>query len=534
MVETVRADGAQETSVQSSSTALTRRDLLGSAAALGLVAGAPTLARAAAPSGQLTYGIHVSMAPTWFDPAETQGIITPFMVLYALHDAVVKPMPGAAAAPCLAESWKAGTDDKSYEFVLRKDAKFHNGEPVTSIDVKFSFERYRGAAHDLLKSKVAAIETPDPQRVVFKLKEAWPDFLTFYSSASGAGWIVPKAYVEKVGDEGFKQAPIGAGPYKFVSFTPGVELVLEAFEGYWRKTPAVKRLVMKVLPDEATRLAALKRGEVDIAYSIRGELAEELVKTPGLALKPVVLQAPNWIYFPEQWDPKSPWSNLKVRQAANLAIDREGMSKALFLGYCKVTNNAVVPYTFEFYWQPPNAVYDPEKAQKLMAEAGYASGFDAGLLYCDSSYANMAEVVVDNFATIGIRSKLQPIERAGFFAGYSSKKYSKGIIQAASGAFGNAATRMASFIVKDGAFSYGSYPDIDELFPVQVDELNHEKRAAVLDKMQQLVDQKAIYAPIWQLGFLNGVGPRVGGSAFGLIPGFAYTAPFEDLTIKSA
>ena len=116
----------------------------------------------------------------------------------------------------------------------------------------------------------------------------WPDFLTFYSSASGAGWIVPKKYVEKVGDEGFKKAPIGAGPYKFVSFTPGVELVLEAFEGYWRKTPSVKRLVFKVIPDESTRLAALKRGEVDIAYSIRGELAEELQQTPGLALKPTV------------------------------------------------------------------------------------------------------------------------------------------------------------------------------------------------------------------------------------------------------
>ncbi len=532
VIETDRANGAQGTSTQGSGAALTRRDLLG-VAALGLVAGAPTIATAAGPSGQLTYGIHVSMAPTWFDPAETQGIITPFMVLYALHDAVVKPMPGKSAAPCLAESWLTGEDGKTYEFVLRKEAKFHNGDPVTSEDVKFSFERYKGAAHDLMKSKVAAIETPDPQRVVFKLKEAWPDFLTFYSSASGAGWVVPKKYVEKVGDDGFRQAPIGAGPYKFVSFTPGVELVLEAFEGYWRKTPSVKRLVMKNLPDEATRLAALKRGEIDIAYSVRGELAEELVKTPGLALKPVVLQGPNWLYFPEQWDPKSPWSNLKVRQAVNLAIDRKGMSDALFLGHCKITNNAVVPYTFDFYWQAPDAVYDPEKAKKLLAEAGYPNGFDAGLLTCDSSYANMAEVAVDNLATIGIKTKLQPIERAAFFAGYSSKKYAKGIVQAASAAFGNAATRMASFVVKDGAFCYGNYPDIDEMFPAQAAEMDNAKRTAILQKMQLLVHEKAMYAPIWQLAFLSGVGPRVGESAFGLIPGFAYTAPFEDLTLKS-
>src|SRR5215467_2205539 len=148
---------------------LTRRDIL-ALTATGAVATAlasvPYRVLAAESKGQLTWGILVSMAPTWFDPAETQGIITPFMVLYALHDAVVKPMPGAAAAPCLAESWKAGSDDKSYEFILRKDAKFHNGEPVTAADVKFSFERYKGAAHDLLKSKVAAIETPDPHRVV--------------------------------------------------------------------------------------------------------------------------------------------------------------------------------------------------------------------------------------------------------------------------------------------------------------------------------------------------------------------------------
>ena len=116
----------------------------------------------------------------------------------------------------------------------------------------------------------------------------FPDLLR---SATGAGWIVPKKYVEKVGDDGFKKAPIGAGPYKFVSFTPGVELVFEAFDQYWRKTPSVKRLVFKVIPDESTRLAALKRGEVDIAYSIRGELAEELQQTPGLTLKPVVIQA---------------------------------------------------------------------------------------------------------------------------------------------------------------------------------------------------------------------------------------------------
>jgi peptide/nickel transport system substrate-binding protein len=190
-------------------------------------------------------------------------------------------------------------------------------------------------------------------------------------------------------------------------------------------------------------------------------------------------------------------------------------------------------HAFDYYWQPPDAVYDPVGAKKLLAEAGHPNGFDAGLLYCDSSYSNMAEVSLNNLAAIGITLKLQPIERAGFFAGYSAKKYPRGVIQGASGAFGNAATRLAAFVVKDGAFAYGSYPDIDALYPQQADELDRQKRAAILDKMQQLVHEKAIYAPIWQLGFINAVGPRVGESCFDLIPGFAYTAPFEDITIKA-
>jgi peptide/nickel transport system substrate-binding protein len=508
---------------------LTRRELL-ALSALGLVAGAPGLARAAGPQGQLSWGIHVSLAPTWFDPAETPGLITPFMILYALHDALVKPMPGQPLAPCLAESFSAAEDGRSYDFVLRQGAKFHNGDPVTAEDVKFSFERYRGASHSLMQDRVAAIETPDPQHIRFQLKSAWPDFLTFYATATGAGWIVPKKYVEKVGDEGFKKAPVGAGPYKFVSFTPGVELVFEAFDQYWRKTPSVRRLVFRSIPEESTRLAALKRGEVDVAYSIRGELAEELRSTPGLTLKPVNPPAPFWLYFADQWDLKSPWRDERVRRAANLAIDRKTINEALTLGFSKLTNS-LIPASFEFYWQPPPPVFDPAKAKQLLAEAGYAGGFDAGDYYCDSSYSNVGEAVLNNLQEVGIRSQLRPIERAAFLKGWAEKAY-KNLIQCGSGAFGNAPTRLEAFIVKGGTFVYGSYPDIDALAPQQAGELDHKRRAAILEKMQQLVYEKSVVAPIWQLAFINGVGPRVGESGFGLINDFAYTGPYEDITIK--
>jgi peptide/nickel transport system substrate-binding protein len=506
----------------------TRRELLG-LAALGVLAAGTKSARAA--NGQLVYASHISLAPTWFDPAETPGIVTPFMLLYALHDGLVKPMPGNPAEPCLAESCTASADGLSHSFVLRAGATFHNGAPVTAEDVKFSFERYRGNAAGFIKEKVAAVETPDPRRVIFRLHQPWPDFLLYYSSVTGAGWIVPKKYVESVGEDGFKKEPIGAGPYKFASFIPGVELVMEAFDGYWRKAPTVKKLVWKVIPDETTRLAALKRGEVDLAYSIRGELAEELQRAPGLALKPVVINSPFWIYFADQWDPKSPWHDARVRKAVTLALDREGINQAITLGHSLLTGS-IVPKDYEFYWQPPKIPHDPAAARRLLAEAGFRGGFDAGEYYCDSSYANLGEAALNGLAEVGIRLKLRPIERAAFTKGYSEKKY-RNIIQGGSGAFGNAATRMETFVVKGGAYVYGSYPDIDELFAQQAAETDRAKRATILQRMQQLVHERTVYAPLWQLAFLNGQGPRVGESAFGLISGHPYSAPYEDVRLKN-
>ena len=141
------------------------------------------------------------------------------------------------------------------------------------------------------------------------------------------------------------------------------------------------------------------------------------------------------------------------------------MSKALFLGKCKITNS-IIPDSFEYYWQPPPAIYDPARARELLVEAGFPNGFDSGLFYCDSSYANIGEVAVNNFHEVGIRTKLQPIERAGFAAAYAAKKYTRGVLRGASGAFGNAATRLASFVVTGGSYVYGGYPDIDALYPM--------------------------------------------------------------------
>ncbi len=486
----------------------------------------------AAPEGQLTTAVHVSMAPTWFDPAETVGIITPFLFLYAMHDALVKSMPGNVMAPSLAESWTVSPDSLVYEFVLRKGIKFHNGDPVTPEDVKFSYERYRGAGAGPFKARIAAIEIVDAQRIRFRFKQPWPDFMTFYGTpATGAGWIVPKKYVEKVGDDAFKKAPIGAGPYRFVSFTPGVELVLEAFDGYWRQTPSIKRLVFKSVLEEETRLAMLKRGEADIAYSIRGPLAEELKRTSGLTLMPTYPSGTFWLVFPEQWtDPKSPWADRRVRLAASSAIDRPAINQAETLGFSKITGS-IIPYTFEGFWQPPIPTFDAARARRLLTEAGYPQGFDAGDYYCDASYANLGEGAVNYLNAVGIRVRLRPLERAAFIAQNRDKKL-KNIIQTASGAGGNAATRLDAFVAAGGTFTYGSYPDIEGLIREQAGDNDAKRREATLHRIQQLIHEKAMFAPIWQLAFINGYGPRVAESGLGLIAGHPYSAPYEDMKLK--
>ncbi|PYM96268.1 MAG: hypothetical protein DME04_02355 [Candidatus Rokuibacteriota bacterium] len=489
-------------------------------------------ARADAPAGQMTWAVHFTLAPTLFEPAETPGLITPFMILYALHDALVKPLPGKSMAPSLAESWSASPDGLVYDFVLRKGVRFHNGDPVTAEDVKFSFERYRGISAKMLKDKVAAIETPDPGRVRFRLKQPWPDFMTFYGTpATGAGWIVPKKYIEKVGEEGFKKHPVGAGPYRYVSFNPGVELVLEAVESYWRKTPSVKQLVFKVVPDVTTRMAMLKRGETDIMYAVTGELGEEVQRTPGLTLRPTPFVSTHWLVFADQWDKSSPWHDRRVRLAATHAVDRQAVSQAQTLGHSKITGS-IIPTSFDFYWQPPAIAYDAARAKQLLAEAGFPKGFDAGDFWIDAATSSYAEPVQNYLQAAGIRTRLRPLERAAFLKAYQEKKL-KNIIYGLSGVFGNAATRIEAFTISTAIYAYGGYPDIDGLFREQATELDHKKREAILHRIQQLMHEKVMYLPIWQLVLLQGHGPRVAESGLGLIADYPWSAPYEDVKLKA-
>jgi peptide/nickel transport system substrate-binding protein len=487
-------------------------------------------ARADAPSGQVTWGVPVSLAPAWFDPADAAGILMPFVVYYALHDALVKPMPGNSMAPCLAESWSVSPDGLVYEFVLRRDVKFHNGDPMTADDVKFSFERYRGVSAKILKDRVKQVQIVDPLRVRFQLREPWPDFLTFYATlATGAAWIVPRRYIEKVGDEGFKKAPIGAGPYRFVSFTPGVELVVEAYEQYWRKTPSVRRVVLKAVSDDVTRAAMLKRGEIDIGYIFRGAIAEDIRRAAGLTLKPVRFYGEQWLLFTEQWDPKSPWADRRVRLAVNHAIDRQAMNESLTLGFSRTTGS-IIPRAFEFSWPAPPYPYDAAKARQLLAEAGYPRGLEAEL-WTDTGFAEQTEAIANYLAAVGIRTRMRILERAAYFTQLREKKL-RPLVYVASAAYGNAATRIDSFVSAGGVFAYGSYPDIEGLIQEQSTERDRKRRGETLQRIQQMMHERVMFAPVWDIASLHAYGPRVAEPGFGLIDSYLWTGPYEDVRLK--
>jgi peptide/nickel transport system substrate-binding protein len=488
---------------------------------------------AAAPEGTLTWGIHVTLAANWLDPGDTEAFINPFMVLYAVHDALVKPMPGGDNTPSLAESWTTSKDGLTYEFVLRKGTKFHNGDPVTADDVKFSFDRYRGAGAKQLKDRVREVQVVDPGRIRFILKEPWPDFMTFYgTSATGAAWIVPKKYVEKVGDDGFKKAPIGAGPYKVVSFTPGVDLVMEAFEGYWRKVPSVKRLVFRSMPDETTRAAALKAGDVDIVYLLSGPTAEEVKRSSGLRLAAARPPGVVFLDLPEQWDSKSPWHDRRVRLAVSHALDRNALNQAETLGLSRPTG-ALIPRVLDFArtYEPP--AYDPAQAKKLLAEAGYPNGFDAGDLTPFPPYFSLAEAIANYLQAVGIRTRVRTMERATFLTAWREKKL-KNVIMGLGAPAGNAATRIEVYVTKSGIYSSGVVPEIEDLYQRQAREVDRKKREALLYQIQQIMHERVMYVPIYELAFLWGVGPRVEEACVDHIKGFSYSAPYEDLKLKPA
>ena len=377
------------------------------------------LAAQAQPDGQLNIAFDTSIAPTFLDPAETPGIGTPFVFLYALHDALIKPLPGNDMAPCVAESSKESPDGLVYEFKLRDGLRFHNGDPVTAEDVKFSFQRYRGASAKLLH---------------------------------------------------------------------------------------------------------------DIDYLMVGLEAATIKADPKLKLARTIAPATWWVEFPDQWNPKSPWNDKRVRLAANMALDKQAINDAERLGYSRL-RGSIIPSGMDFALKIDPYPYDPTHAKRLLAEAGFPSGFDAGDLTPLPPFTTMGEAVATQLAAVAIRTRMRSMERATFMEAWRSKKLG-GVIVTVSAAPGSTPVRLESFVVSSAPYAAGGYPDIDDLFRQQAQERDRKKREAVLNQIQRLMHERVMFAPIFEPATLHGVGPRVEEPAIGLNTQLYFAAPYEDIRLK--
>ncbi len=486
-----------------------------------------------ASQGEVTIGYFSPLTTDQLDPAQYK-LVGYYCIVSTIHDALVKAMPGELYGKNLAESWTTTRNGLTYEFKLRRGVKFHNGDTVTATDVRFSFLRYSGQGASIFKSKVREVEIVDDHTVRFHLSSPWPDFLTYLGSmATAAGYVVPKKYLEQVGEAGFLRRPIGAGPYKFVEFRPGERLVLEAFEGYWRKVPSVKRIVIKEIREPTARAAALKAGETDSAMTFSGSLFENLEKDRRLKTFATLPGSSAFLALFDQWDPKSPLRDYRVRKAVSLAIDRKEMNKAIWLGHGRETGNFIPP-DMEYALPAKPDPYDPARARNLIKEAGFQPG---SIMLEVNPYpvtTKTGEMVAAYLDAIGIKTKIVSLEKAAFDRKWKTLEL-KGIGAWHTLVPGNAATLMELFVVPGGSYSVlpkGAVPELEELNAKQSLEINVEKRRDILHKMQQIIMDKMLVVPMLEFPVLNAAGPRLAEPAINLIPRMPYIGPYDDIRLK--
>jgi peptide/nickel transport system substrate-binding protein len=359
---------------------LTRRTVVRTAA-LVTAAAVPFVrsvrsAAAVGPNSKIVLAWHTNITARWLDPQQHDGTASPDNFLMAMQDALIKNFRAMHYDhPALAQSFDLAEDAKTATFHLRPGIKFHDGSAVTPADVKWSYEHYRGAWGEVLHENTQGVEIVDDRTVRFHFNTPFLDFpiLLGTGNVAGAGWVVPAKYYEQAGQDGYLKKPIGAGPYKLVSQQPGVRLEFEAFDEYYRPVHA-KQLTMVSVPEAATRIAMLERGEADIIYNVPGELIDRVNNTPGLMLAPVV-SANFWLEFPGFQDAKSPFRDKRVRQAVSFAIDRDAINQAECDGLGRVDGNWIND-DVEYGLPWPKWEHDVGKAKKLMAEAGYPNGFN--------------------------------------------------------------------------------------------------------------------------------------------------------------
>ncbi len=344
---------------------------------------------------------------------------TTMSVGYNIHETLLKPTEEAGVLPGLAEKWEK-LDDLTWKFTLVKGATFHNGEPINSAAVKFSFERimsdalkspHRGKLTSFKEVKVIDDRT-------FTISLAQPYAPGLYMLAQYL-FIVPPGYIQKVGDAEYNLNPVGSGPYKLDKWVKGQEIVMSAYDKYYGPQPAYKKLVFKGVPEEASRIAALLTGEAHVISGVPVHQRKRIIDS-GKAYLTDQMGSMNYLGLNTY---EKPLSDVKVRQALNHAVNRPLINKALFNDKAILCAGPISPRTLGADPGLKPYEYNPEKAKKLLAEAGYPNGFEIRLAFSPymPQVQEQAEAIAADLAKVGVQVKLESFERAVMWDRYKNK-----------------------------------------------------------------------------------------------------------------
>ena len=353
--------------------------------------------------------VGLAALPTDLDPDKSIGIAS-IKLFYNMFDTLLFTDKEGEICGQLAESWE-WQDDTTLNVTLREGVTFQNGEPCTSEDVKFTFDRILSGYGDgtiaVLYETLDSVEIVDDLTVSFKLKEPDAAFEQRLGSIWGAS-IVPKDYVEEVGDEAFQTAPIGTGPYMMTEYSPE-KYVLERYDGLWGAAPAVKRIEFIAYPEASARMTALITGELDIINDVPGDAVETIQNTEGLNVVGTPIKNIH-IYTFNTKDENSIMSNQQFRQAITMAIDRQQLVDTLWTDYAKVPNGHQFESYGDLYIEDYEGVqYDPETARQLVEESGYDGEEVISIEMADGYYTNgnqAGEAIVSMLADVGIKAEV--------------------------------------------------------------------------------------------------------------------------------
>ena len=391
---------------------VTRRDLLKGAALAGAAAALPGgLARPAA--AQTTQKRELVVAQggdiASLDPHMSTSS-NDIRISFNVFDNLTSRRPDGKLVTGLATEWKI-QGQQAWAFKLRQGVKWHNGDPFTSADVKYSIERtYDPAAKTRVSTvltTIEKIEAPDPSTVVIHTKK--PDPLLPARLGFYAGQIVPKKYLDSVGPEVFNQKPIGTGPVRFVSWTKDDRVVLEANPDYWGGKPDFDRLIVRALPEMAPRVAALLKGEVDIATQLPPDQGERVRSNPGTTVSGALYGG---LYVLAVNSKVKPLDNPLVKQALSLAIDRDVIIKELWRGRGVVPSGPIAKGDNHFDASLPTLAYNPKEARELLKKAGYKN--EEIVIETTAAYMAgdkpMAEAIQAMWKDAGINGKVEVFE----------------------------------------------------------------------------------------------------------------------------